>query len=460
MYNIKFGTDGWRAKIAENFTFENLSKVTDAFAVFVRRGIKKPRVAIGYDNRFLSDKYAEFTADRLAGLGFEVLLFDTSVPTPLVSFCVVKKKLDYGIAITSSHNPYTYNGFKIKNRYGAGASEEETREIENIIAGEITPKKAPGRVLHINMDEAYVKKLSTIADIGAIKKSGIKAVLDNMYGPGAGYVKMIFGSYRGITYIHDKRDPLFGSINPEPIRKNLIGLETAVKNAKADVGLALDGDSDRMAFVDDNGRFIPTHKALVISLIHHAKNKGMKFRFVKTVSGTSLLNILAKEYGIEMIETPVGFKHIGDLIIKDSATIGGEESGGLGFGYYLPERDGIAANLLLLEFLAKEGKKISRVLASFDKKYGAFEYDRIDVRFDAEKVDEITAKVNEFEKQGYIAGKKIVSVNRMDGVKYILSDREWLLFRFSGTEPLLRIYSEAPTLSEVWRNINFGKNVI
>jgi phosphomannomutase len=457
MQTIKFGTDGWRAEIADGFTFENLGKVTDAFAVYVRRSIKKPRVAIGYDNRFLSDKYAAFTAEKLSGCGFDVLLFDSAVPTPMVSFCVVKKKLDYGIVITSSHNPYTYNGFKIKNRFGAGVSTAETAEIEGLIAGGAVPKKSPGKLTPVNIDGAYVRTVASIVDIAAIKKSGMKVVLDDMYGPGAKYMEMILDNYRGLSCIHAKRDPLFGSINPEPIRKNLMELELEVKSAKADIGIALDGDSDRMAFVDDRGKFIPTHKALVISLLHHAMNRGIKFRFVKTISGTSLLNIIAKEYGIELLETPVGFKYIGDLIIKDKNTIGGEESGGLGFGYYLPERDGIVANLLLLEFLAKEGKKPSQVLDELNEKYGNFEYDRIDVKFDPDKRGEITAKVGALEKEGLIAGKKIISVNNMDGIKYILSEREWLLFRFSGTEPLLRIYSEAPSSKEVWDNLNFGK---
>jgi len=456
---IKFGTDGWRAEIAEGFTFENLFKVTAAFAAYVKSSVKKPRVAIGYDNRFLSEKYAAFTAEKLAAWGFEVLLFDSAVPTPMVSFCVVKKKLDYGIVITSSHNPHTYNGFKIKNRFGAGASAVETRAIEEAIESGVEPKKGKGEILSVNMDAAYIKAASSIVDIEAIKKSGIKVVLDNMYGPGARFMELIMGNNKCFSVIHGKRDPLFGSINPGPIRKNLLELEHEVKRTGADIGIALDGDSDRMAFVDDRGRFIPTHKALVISLLHHAKNRGMKFRFVKTISGTSLLDIIAKELGVELIETPVGFKYIGDLIIKNRATIGGEESGGLGFGYYLPERDGIVANLLLLKFLAREGIKISQVLDSLDEKYGCFEYDRIDVKFDASKREEIIARAGSFEKDGFIAGKKISSVKRIDGIKYIISEREWLLFRFSGTEPLLRIYSEAPSSREVWDNLNFGKKV-
>ncbi len=460
MREIKFGTDGWRAKIAEGFTFDNLKKVVDAYAAYVLSSVKKPRVAIGYDFRFLSDRYAAFAADLLKNYGFTVYVFGKAVHTPVVSFTIVRKKLDSGIMITSSHNPYTYNGFKIKNKYGAGATREETKAVEAFLAKGAAPIAGSGSVIEINMDNEYVEEVRKIVNVNAIKRSGMKIVLDNMYGSGAGYMEKILGNYKGLTVIHGGRDPLFGGINPEPIRQNLIALETKVKELKASIGIAIDGDGDRMAFVDEKGRYIPTHKALVFHLLHHLKNRKMKFKFVKTISGTSLLNTIAKEYGVELLETPVGFKYIGDYIIKDKATIGGEESGGIGFGYFIPERDGIVSNLLLLEFLAKEGKKVSKVLAALDKKYGTYEYDRADITFKESKRASIIKKTNDLEKTGKIAGKKIRSVVRIDGIKYILADNEWVLFRFSGTEPLLRIYSEAPTMKRVQENLRFGKKLV
>lgn len=457
MAEIKFGTDGWRAKIADGFTFENLAKVTDAFALYMLKEKKKPVVAVGYDNRFMSEKYALFCADRLAGYGFKVRIFDKAVHTPLVSWSVRNFKMDAGIMITSSHNPYTYNGFKIKNRYGAGLSGEETAKVEKLIGSH--PKLKKGSIEKVNYDAHYIQAVKTLIDISAIKKSGMKIVLDCMYGSGAGYLEAALDGYKRLTVINNKRDPLFGGINPEPIKQNLLKLCETVKKLKADIGIAIDGDGDRMALVNEKGEFITSHKVLVFMLLHHIKNKKMDFNFVKTISGTFLVNKLAKEYGIKLTETPVGFKYIGEKMTEDKTVIGGEESGGVGFGYFLPERDGIFGNLTILEFLAKEGKRIGKVLEGLDKKYGEYRYDRVDVTFDEKKRKSILAKADALEKTGRIAGKKIVSVSRLDGIKYILGDNEWILFRFSGTEPLLRIYSEGPTDKAVQANLKFGLKI-
>ncbi len=455
MSGIKFGTDGWRAKIAEEFTFENLEKITKAYAAAELEKTKKPRVAVGYDNRFLSEKYAVFVSEILARHGFAVHLFDAAVPTPLVSWTIVRKKLDSGIVITSSHNPFTYNGFKIKNSSGAGASGEETGKVERYI---VKPRRLPlkkGSITKINMDDQYVTALASIVDVNAIKRSGMKIVVDAMYGPGAGYMEKALNGYKNIKTIHGYRDPLFGGITPEPVRKNLLELEEAVKSEKADIGVALDGDGDRMAFVDDKGRYASPHKVLVFLLLHHIKNKKMKFRFVKTIAGTALLNTLAAEYSVELLETPVGFKHIGSLMARDSATIGGEESGGVGFGYYLPERDGIIGNLMLLEFLAAGKKKASAVLAQLDEKYGKYEYARLDLKFMETKRRKLMDTAAGLYEAGKISGKAITGISRLDGIKYMLGDNEWVLFRFSGTEPLLRIYSEAPSKNAADDNLKF-----
>jgi len=459
MADIKFGTDGWRDKIADNFTFLNLGRVVDAYAVWMKKKIKKPEIVIGYDMRFLSDKYAEFVSESLKNYGFGVNLFEKPVHTPLVSWAIARKKFDGGLMITSSHNPWYYNGFKIKNSHGAGATGEETGQVERILKKGTKPSSGDGAVQKINLDDEYVADVKKAVDTSAIKKSGMKIVLDVMYGSGAGYFEKILGNYKNLITIHSKRDPLFGGITPEPIRKNLLELEAAVKKHRADIGVAIDGDGDRMAFVDDKGAYMPTHKALVFLLLHHVRNKKMKIKFVKTISGTSLLYKIAKEYGVIMEEVPVGFKHIAERIIGDKNTIGGEESGGVGFGYFIPERDGILGNLMILEYLAAEGKSISRIIAEQDKKYGAFMYDRVDIRFAEQNRKNIISAVNALEKKGSIAGRKIQSVNRLDGVKYIISDNEWILFRYSGTEPLLRIYSEAPTLKRVMENLEFGVKI-
>lgn len=460
MAEIKFGTDGWRDVIAENFTFANLAKVTDAYAFYMKQKYDCPKIILGYDNRFLSDKYADFVANRLKEYGFIIYKFDKSVPTPLVSFGVLRCKLNGGIMITSSHNPYYYNGFKIKNENGAGVTPDFTKKIEELIKKPKKISKKNGKLELINLDKEYLADIKNLIDISLIKKSNMRIVVDYMYGSAIGYFKKIFGNYDRIFEINNYRDPLFGCITPEPIRKNLLNTEKEVKNLKADIGIVLDGDGDRMAFIDDNGNFTTTHKALVFVLLHHIKNKGHKIKFAKTISGTSLLNILAKENNIELFETPVGFKYIAEMMQNDKTIIGGEESGGIGFGYFMPERDGILSNLMILEFLAKEGKKPSQVIQELHKKYGNFLYDRIDLVFKEKERDLIIKKVRQIEKKGNIIGKKITNINKLDGIKYFMGDNEWVLFRFSGTEPLLRIYSEASTTRAVNENLNFGKKLI
>ncbi len=459
-YKIKFGTDGWRAKIAEGFTFENLGKVTDAFAFYMLENIKKPSVALGYDNRFLSEKYAEFVKNRLLNCGFEVHAFKKSVHTPLVSWAVVRKGFDAGIMITSSHNPAVYNGFKIKNRYGAGLSSEETSKIERYIEKDMKLPVKRGRLFDADYDNDYVRDVCSKINVDKILSGNMKIVMDCMYGSGAGYMEKILKGYRNLTVINNKRDPLFGGINPEPIAVNLKKLCETVKKMKADIGIAIDGDGDRMALVNSKGEFVTSHKVLVFMLLHYIKNKKIKFNFVKTISGTFLVNRIAAEYGIKLTETPVGFKYIGEKIIEDSSTIGGEESGGVGFGNFLPERDGIFGNLTVLEYLAAEGKTIDEALDFLDKKYGRYVYDRIDAEFEADKRDTIIKKAEKLALSGKFGTKKILSVNKLDGIKLILSDREWILFRFSGTEPLLRIYSEGPDEKAVKYNIMKGKKEV
>jgi len=457
---IKFGTDGWRAKIAEEFTFANLAKVADAYAKYVLKNDKKPKIAIGYDHRFLSEKYAEFVAQRLQNYGFCIYFFDKAIPTPVVSFGVKTMKLNSGIMITSSHNPFTYNGFKIKNKYGAGITTEETKKIEKFLPDKKQIKMRKGIIKSINLDKEYIASIKKLVDIDAIRKSRIKIVLDNMYGSAKGYMEEILQNYENLFLVHNYRDPLFGKINPEPIRKNLLDLMSVVKEEKADVGIAIDGDGDRMAAVDNDGEYITPHKVLVFHLLHHLKHKKMKPNFARTISGTFLIDKIAKINGLNVVETPVGFKNIADLLIKDNNTIGGEESGGIGFGYYVPERDGILSNLLFVEFVVNEGKKITDILGNIDATYGTYKYDRIDVEFKERERKKIIAKVMALKKKGEIAGKKIIKINTLDGIKYILGDNEWLLFRFSGTEPLLRIYSEAPSDKRVQELLSFGGELI
>lgn len=459
MAKIKFGTDGWRAKIADTFTFENLKTACKGTALFFLKTGKKPVIAIGYDNRFLSEHYARFAAEEFAGYGIKARLFDLAVPTPLVSLYINREKISGGVVITSSHNPWEYNGFKVKNKNGAGASNEETREIERYMEMKVKKAARPAPVESINYDAQYVKEIKKYVDIRAIRESGIEITADAMYGPGARYVEAALKGVKKLDVIHSKRDPLFGGITPEPIEKNLRGLSEAVLKNKSHIGIALDGDADRMALVDERGRYITSHKALVMLLLLHVKYRKMKIKYMKTVAGTSLINKICSEEGVPLSVTPVGFKNIGEKMAVDKSVIGGEESGGMGAGYFLPERDGLIVNLMILELLAKEKMKLGGFLSALDRKYGPYIYGRVDLRFKEAHRAKIMEKVRKTGEEGLFAGKKIAHIDTMDGIKFVLSDREWVLFRFSGTEPLLRIYSEAPSQAEVNKNLAAGRSI-
>ena len=456
---IKFGTDGWRDRIAENFTFENLGRVADAFAVYALAVSKAAKVAVGYDMRFMSEKYAQFVAERLSKYGITAYLFDAAVTTPLVSFAVKQKKMTAGIMITSSHNPWNYNGLKIKNSFGAGLSKAEVKKVEEMANKGARPAEKEGKLISFNFDEEYISEIKKLVDIEAIKKSGMKIVVDAMCGPGGKYFEKLFEGYKKIEIINNRRDPMFGGVNPEPIEQNLKALIKAVKENKADAGVAVDGDGDRMGVIDNKGIYLSAHKAYVFLIMHHLKNKKFKGAIIRTVSGTQLIDKICKEAGIPVVETPIGFNNIAEIMIADSNTIGGEESGGIGFGYYLPERDGIVSNLLLLEFSALEKKKLRRLLHKTDKKYGFYRYGRIDVKFSEAERSFILNNLEETVMKGIAAGKKIKATNIIDGTKMIFSKNEWLLLRFSGTEPLLRIYAEAPTDARVKALLAFGKKL-
>ncbi len=461
MSSIKFGTDGWRAVIAENFTFQNLENVINAYAKFILNKKSEPVVIIGYDARFMSEKYAEFVAEKLKNYGFLVYLCDKEVPTPLVSWSIKNYKYDGGIVITSSHNPYFYNGFKVKNENGAGFSREQVKELEKNLYSKKDLKIKQGKLEKVNYSEEYIKSILKFIDITAIKKSKIKIIVDTMYGSGKGYFEEIFKGYSKIKFINNKRDPLFGGLNPEPIDKNLEKLMKEVKNEKADIGIAVDGDADRVGIVDNKGYYLTSHKVFSLLLLHHIKHKNLTPDVVRTVSGTFLIDRITKKYGLSLQETPVGFNNIAEIMVKSKKdVIGGEESGGIGFSYYLSERDGIFSGLLMLEFLAKEKKSLRQILKSLDKEYGKLRYDRIDINFNENQRNQIKNELIEIEEKGIYNGKKITSINKKDGIKFIMGQDEWIMFRFSGTEPLLRIYCEAGTLRRVKNNLETAKKML
>ncbi len=461
MSMIKFGTDGWRSIIAEDFTFNNLEKVTDAYARFILNKIEKPRIIIGYDMRFMSEKYAEFVAEKLKNYGFIVFLYDKAVPTPLISWAIKEYKYDGGVVITSSHNPCFYNGFKVKNEFGAGFSKSQAKQLEDNLFIKKELKSKNGELKKVNYDEEYMEAILRFIDLDAIKKSKLKIIVDTMFGSGIGYFEKIFNDYSKIKIINNKRDPLFGGVNPEPIDKNLEKLMKEVKKEKADIGIAIDGDADRVGIVDNKGYYMTSHKVFSLLLLHHIKYKKLKPDVMRTVSGTFLIDRIAKKYGLSLEETPVGFNNIAEIMVKSKKeVIGGEESGGIGYSYYLAERDGIFSGLLMLEFLAKEKNNLRQILKKLDKEFGKLRYDRIDIHFNENQRTQIKNELTRIEEKGYFNGKKISSINKKDGIKFIMGDDEWIMFRFSGTEPLLRVYCEAETLRRVKSNLRFAGKIV
>ena len=470
MSAIKFGTDGWRAVISDDFTFENVKKVAQAIADYVNgemgaSKVRDSRIVVGYDTRFLSDKYAELTACVLAANGIKVILADKPTPTPSVSYAIKDRGLFGGVMITASHNPARYNGIKYKAYYAGSAGPDITKQFENHL-GKSGIKYAPLAELRskglitaediIPRHLAFVKKY---VDLKMLKKSGLKVLVDSMYGTGNDYIKgLLSGGRCKVDVIHDEVNPGFGGINPEPIMPNLKELADKVKKGKYDIGIATDGDADRLGVALPNGKLLTGHKIMTLLLLHLLEDRGMRGDVVQTICGTGLIDKICVKYGLVMRETPVGFKYICEMIIKGDVLIGGEETGGVAFKNYIPERDGVLSGLLILEMLVMRKKKILDILKAIDKEYGAYEYMRLDVKYPDDK----KAKLMEYLKVSppkMVAGKAVVLVKDTDGYKLICEDSSWLMLRLSGTEPILRVYAEASSEKKALKILEFGKEL-
>lgn len=471
MTPITFGTDGWRAVIAEDFTTENVQRVAQATALHFLELKRRARcVIVGYDSRFRSEAFAACTAEVLCGNGLPVLLTPKAVPTPAVSWGVKHFRAVGAVIITSSHNPSEYNGFKLKSEFGGSALPETTRRVERLIDRRpvktlaLALARERGLLKDANLDGPYLSKLTRYVDISAIRRNPLTVVYDPLYGSGQGYLQAALEhGRRGVQRcrvipIHDRRDPLFGGLNPEPIAENLGEVMAAVKRYRAQMGLVVDGDADRVGLVDDRGRYVTSHKVLALLLHHFVRNRRERGPVARTISGTFLIDRMCEVYGLEMREMPVGFKHLGELILYDGFMLGGEESGGMGFHRYLPERDGVLTCLLLLELAARERKPISRLLAELTAEFGPFHYDRRDAEFPLERRADLL--------RGLVArpparldGVAVREIKDLDGVKFILRDGSWLLIRPSGTEPLVRIYAESPQSGRVGRLLAAGRRL-
>jgi phosphomannomutase len=465
---IKFGTDGWRGVIARDFTFDNLSLVAQSTMDYLNReGLGDKGLIIGYDRRFLSRNFARRVAEIAAGNGIKVRLTEEYAPTPAVSWAVRESGSGAGVMITASHNPPEYNGFKIKEAFGGSALPLTTKIIEEIVAFNRENGRRVVAVPYLEaLDkgfielfdpcESYFHQISRYVDIDLISKAGIPVVVDPMYGAGSGFISKLLPS---VDEIHNIENPSFGGIAPEPIAQNLQELSSLIKNGKYRVGLALDGDADRIGAVDENGDFFSSHCIFTVILRHLIEYKKMTGAVVKTVSTTRMVDLLAEKYGLKLFETPIGFKHICGLMLEQDILMGGEESGGLGVKGHIPERDGILLGLLLLEAMAVSGKGLRQMLEETMDEIGHFHYRRIDRHIGDTAKEQLIARLSS-QPQREIDGCLVTATNFSDGFKFIFESGDWLLIRPSGTEPVLRLYSEAGSPEQVDRFLRAAVTIV
>lgn len=467
MQIIKFGTDGWRGVIAREFTFENVAIVAQATMDYMAlEGLADKALVIGYDRRFLSREFAERSAEIAVGNGIKVFLTEDYAPTPAVSWAVRSRSAGMGIMITASHNPPVYNGFKVKESFGGSARPSTTIKIEEQVAANISDGREilstpfaegvqRGMIVQFDASKEYYAQLEKYVDMDLIRKSNIPFVVDPMFGAGSGAFPRLLPA---CTEIHGDCNPAFGGQAPEPIMEHLLELSEAVKSGAFRAGLALDGDADRIGAVDENGDFFSSHMIFTVLLRHLYERKGVRGGVVKTVSTTQMINLLADKYGLKLFETPIGFKHICELMLDNDILMGGEESGGLGVKGHIPERDGILMGLLLLEAMAMSGKGLKELLDETMDEIGHFYYRRIDLQIEQQAKEKLIARL----KSGglkEIAGATVETTNFSDGFKFIFSGGSWLLIRPSGTEPVLRLYSEAGSLEAVEKFLAAGRDL-
>ena len=452
---IQFGTDGWRAIIAEDFTFSNLDRVAQATADYWQAnpvpGVHNDRAVVGYDRRFLSPEFAARVAEVLAGNGFTVTLTDRPTPTPSVSFEVKRQKAIGGVMLTASHNPAAFNGFKLKAWYGGSAEPAICKAVEglldrNPVRSTPLPQAVQSRLISVrDIRGAHYAALKKLVDFPLITASGLKFAHEALHGVGAGcFDELLAGTTCRVTTLNAEHNPGFAGINPEPIARNYIRSIPFLQKHPHDLCLVTDGDADRVGGLMGNGAPLTTHQIICLLLRHYVKNRGMTGKVVKALTTTSMVDRMCAQLGLELIETGVGFKYIASEILKGGVLLGFEESGGIGFPGHIPERDGIAAGLVLLEMLAMERKPLKVLLRELEKDFGPHRYARIDTTFPLEKRAALMQFCSEHP-PARLLKSKLATVKAYDGVKFIAQDGSWLMLRGSGTEPILRIYAEAKT---------------
>src|SRR5436190_17668902 len=449
---IRFGTSGWRAVMAEEFTFANVRRAVTGIARYVASQRQSgARVIVGRDPRFLGETFCSMAAEILSAHGIAPLLIADAAPTPAISYAVIRERADGAINFTASHNPPEYNGIKFSTPDGAPALPEVTKKIEAEIAGsESAPPAKASKAAAQSLDPqpAYLTRLKEIVDLGTINKAGLRVVYDPLWGAARGYPDSLLREAGvEIATVHDYRDVLFGGHAPEPDDHLLEPLRENMREIKAQIGIATDGDADRFGIVDEDGTFLQPNYIIAVLFDYLVESRGWKNGVAKSVATTNLINALARKHEVELYETPVGFKYIGELIMQDKIAIGGEESAGLSIRHHVPEKDGVLAGLLCCEAVAKRGKSLGEQLKELFVKVGSFYPQRDNFRLTEEVKAKFTEKLRQEPKDFY--GRKVSEVVRTDGLKLIFADNSWVCYRLSGTEPVVRVYSEAGSLSDL-----------
>ena len=450
-HEIKFGTDGWRGIIADDFTFENVRRVAGAIAAYVLKYEDAQRGAfVGYDARFASPRAAQIVAEVIAAAGIPVKLANDYTPTPAVSYAVKKQGAAGGVMVTSSHNPWNWNGVKFKGKFGGSATPAIMKKIEEELAAGAAPKGNKAAVDEVDFKKPYVAAVCDFADMDLISKTKFKFAVDAMYGSGRGVLSGIFAD-RGVhcVAIRQELNPLFPGINPEPIEPHTRMLQDTVVREQCDAGLATDGDADRIGAVAEDGTFVDSHKIFCVLLNWLLERKKWPGEVVRAFNTTRMLDRIAAKHGRKLHETSIGFKYIADLMMEREILIGGEESGGIGYSRFLPERDGVLNCLLLANVMAEEGKPLGQLVADLQREFGPHYYGRRDLHIpDAMKQSAIQRA--RAESTQMLGRYRVLKKEHLDGVKFFLDAptngkgaEAWILFRASGTEPLLRLYSEA-----------------
>ncbi len=450
---IKFGTSGWRAIIAEEFTVANVRKAVAGIARYVaERNPGGARVIVGRDPRYMGERFVQIAADVLASYGVKPLIIAEPAPTPAISFEVARCQSDGAINFTASHNPPEYNGIKFSTPDGAPALPEVTTAIEALIAADGHPVHGSSGVPPEQIDPkpAYLARLAEMVDLPLIRKAGLKVAFDPLWGAGRGYPDSLLRQAGiSVATVHDTRDVLFGGHAPEPEGHILNDLRQQMRASGARIGIATDGDADRFGIVDEDGTFIQPNYIIAVLFDYLVETRGWKNGVAKSVATTNMINALANHHHVPLYETPVGFKYIGELIQQDKIAIGGEESAGLSIRHHVPEKDGIMAGLLCCEAVARRNKSISSQIKDLFGKVGSFYPNRENFRLTPEVHTKFTSKLKS--DPGNFAGRKVKQVVRTDGLKLILEDGSWVCYRLSGTEPVVRIYSEAKSEPELSR---------